>query len=62
MSGNRSGTAVKEPVAGELYRHTTIRLRKNTKKGLDRNRAPGQCYDGFVSQLIELWERINEES
>lgn len=35
---------------------TTIALKKSTKARLDHSRAPGQCYDGFLIQLIELWE------
>jgi hypothetical protein len=34
-------------------RRTTIGLRETTK--LDSNRAPGQCYDGFLCQLVDLW-------
>ncbi len=37
--------------------HTTIGLRKVTKAQLNKNRALGQCYDGFICQLIDLWER-----
>ena len=42
---------------------TTIGIKKSTKDKLDRNRAPGQCYDGFLCQLVDLWEksRINEK-
>ena len=40
---------------------TTIGLRMTTKDKLDKNRAPGQCYDGFICQLVDLWERIKEE-
>ena len=39
--------------------HTTIGLRKTTKQRLDGRRAPGQCYDGFLCQLIDLWEENN---
>ena len=39
---------------------TTIVLKKTTKDGLDKNRAPGQCYDGFICQLVDLWEKTNE--
>ena len=39
---------------------TTIGLRKRTKEKLDKNRAPGQCYDGFIWQLVGLWEQTNE--
>ena len=38
---------------------TTIGIKRNTKGRLDKNRAPGQCYDGFIFQLIDLWERTN---
>jgi len=40
----------------ELTSHTTVGLRQSTKKRLDKNRAPGQCYDGFLCQLLDLWE------
>ncbi|MDX9986820.1 MAG: hypothetical protein WC231_02270 [Dehalococcoidales bacterium] len=38
---------------------STIGLRKSTKERLDRNRAPGQCYDGFLCQLVEVWEEVH---
>ena len=38
---------------------TTIGLKTSTKDKLDANRAPGQCYDGFICQLVDLWEKIN---
>jgi hypothetical protein len=38
-------------------KHTTIAIQKNTKKKLDDNRAPGQCYDGFINELVGYWER-----
>ena len=38
---------------------TSIYIRKDTKARLDKNRAPGQCYDGFICQLIDLWERTS---
>jgi len=37
---------------------TSIGIKKTTKDGLDKNRAPGQCYDGFICQLIDLWEKV----
>ena len=40
---------------------TTIGLKTTTKERLDQNRAPGQCYDGFLCQLVDLWEKIKEE-
>ncbi len=60
MSGNRKGIAVKEQVTDETFRtRTTIGIKMNTKDKLDKNRAPGQCYDGFICQLVDLWERNN---
>ena len=45
-------------------RHTplrlTINLKQATKDRLDKNRAPGQSYDGFICQLVDLWERFKE--
>lgn len=38
---------------------STIGLRKSTKARLDKSRAPGQCYDGFLCQLVEMWEKLN---
>lgn len=35
---------------------STIGLRLTTKEKLDQSRAPGQCYDGFLCQLVEMWE------
>ena len=40
-----------------LTKRTTIGLRATTKDKLDRNRAPGQCYDGFICQMVDLWEQ-----
>jgi hypothetical protein len=36
---------------------TTIALQKDTKEKLDNSRAPGQCYDGFIRELVDYWER-----
>ena len=36
---------------------TTIALKIETKKRLDICRAPGQCYDGFISQMLNNWEQ-----
>ena len=41
---------------GKKEARTTIGLKESTKMMLNENRAPGQCYDGFVCQLVELWE------
>jgi hypothetical protein len=43
----------------EIRNHTTIGVKKNTKKRLEKARAPGQCYDGFLCQLMDLWEKAN---
>ena len=40
---------------------TTIGLKQTTKSRLDKNRAPGQCYEGFITQLVDLWERTNRK-
>ncbi|MDD2251973.1 MAG: hypothetical protein PHQ10_03285 [Dehalococcoidales bacterium] len=37
----------------------TLGIKLSTKNKLDKNRAPGQCYDGFICQMIELWEEVN---
>jgi hypothetical protein len=34
-----------------------IRLRASTKERINRDKAPGQRYDGFFRQLLDLWER-----
>lgn len=38
---------------------STIGLKKSTKARLDRSRAPGQCYDGFLCQLVGMWEEVH---
>ena len=43
---------------GSNMQRTTIGIRMVTKSKLDKNRAPGQCYDGFLCQLVDLWEQI----
>jgi hypothetical protein len=40
---------------------TTIGIRNRTKAKLDKNRAPGQCYDGFICQLVDLWEKTKRK-
>ncbi len=42
-----------------LSMRATIGIKKSTKGKLDKNRAPGQCYDGFIRQLVDLWEITN---
>ena len=60
---NRTNEAIgvkKQINIQELQRlRTTIGLKTTTKDKLDKNKAPGQCYDGFICQLVDLWERSN---
>jgi len=42
-----------------VRKRSTIGLKESTKKRLDRHRAPGQCYDGFIQQMVDLWEKSN---
>jgi hypothetical protein len=44
--------------AGEA--RSTIGLRVSTKEKLDKSRAPGQCYDGFLCQMIDMWEETHQ--
>ncbi len=37
--------------------HTTIAMHKGTKERIDSIKAPGQCYDGFIKELVDYWER-----
>ena len=63
MNDKRKETAVTQQVNKELNRiHATIGVKKVTKDRLDKNRAPGQCYDGFLCQLVDLWERNNSNT
>jgi hypothetical protein len=41
-------------------RTTTIGIKKITKNNLDKRRAPGQAYDGFLRQMMELWDKHND--
>lgn len=47
---------------GKIRNHTTIGVKKTTKKRLEKSRAPGQCYDGFLCQMMDLWEEVNSPS
>jgi hypothetical protein len=40
----------------------TIPIKNNTKTRLDKWRAPGQSYDGFVYQLVSLWEGTHKNT
>ena len=56
----KTGTKLNEQTDSKpLNTRTTIGLRASTKDKLDANRAPGQCYDGFICQLVDLWEKVN---
>ena len=62
MDFNRSGLAAERQTPYKVHKaRTTIGLKITTKDKLDQNRAPGQCYDGFLCQLVDLWEKIKEE-
>ena len=39
------------------YKRSAIGLRISTKEMIDRCRDPGQCYDGFIQQMVEYWEK-----
>ncbi|MDX9986191.1 MAG: hypothetical protein RBR99_01855 [Dehalococcoidales bacterium] len=41
---------------------STIGLKVSTKERLDRCRAPGQCYDGFIQQMVDHWEKSRGNS
>jgi hypothetical protein len=43
-------------------KRTTVGVKASTKAKLDQNRAPGQCYDGFINQLLDLWETTKIEA
>jgi len=40
---------------------SSISLRRSTKKRLDMSRAPGQSYDGFLYQMIDMWEEASDQ-
>jgi hypothetical protein len=48
--------------SNQANKNTTIGIWKSTKDKLDKNKAPGQCYNGFICQLVDMWERIGEEN
>ena len=43
-------------------KRSTIGLKESTKARLDRYRAPGQCYDGFIQQMVDYWEKSKTAS
>lgn len=46
---------------GAKSQTTAIGVWRTTKARLDKNRAPGQCYNGFICQLVDLWEELKQE-
>ncbi len=46
--------------AMEKTEHTTICVTKDTKERLDKEKAPGQSYNGFICQLIQRWEEAHD--
>ena len=42
-------------------KHTTVGLKHSTKSKLNKRRAPGQSYDGFLGQLMALWDKAHIE-
>jgi hypothetical protein len=46
----------------ENRNRTTVSIDKTTKAKLDKWRAKGQCYDGFLYELVVLWEKIHKRN
>ena len=63
MNSDSEAIGIKKQInSQELQRlHTTIGLKMSTKDRLDKNKAPGQCYDGFICQLVDLWKRTDRK-
>ncbi len=38
---------------------TTVAVSKATKARMDKWRATGQCYDGFLCEMVSLWEKMH---
>ncbi len=57
--GNNGKTMLEELAASQKKGgpRTTIGIKISTKERLDKNKAPGQCYEGFICQMIDLWEK-----
>jgi hypothetical protein len=45
-----------------VTKRTSLGVKSSTKDKLDQNRAPGQSYDGFINQLVDLWETTKIEA
>jgi hypothetical protein len=41
---------------------TTVSVSVETKSKMDKWRAPGQCYDGFLCEMMNLWERMHQRN
>ncbi len=41
---------------------TTVSVSKTTKDRLDKWRAAGQCYDGFLCQMVDIWEKMHNRN
>jgi hypothetical protein len=41
---------------------TTISISRATKARMDKWRTPGQCYDGFLIQIVNLWEKMHNSN
>ena len=39
---------------------STIGIKQSTKNRLDVYRYPGQSYDGFLRQLLDMWEKTED--
>ncbi len=59
MGRNNEAVPFKERGSDLAKPRTTIGLKAVTKNKLDKNRAPGQCYDGFITQLVDFWEKAS---
>ena len=45
-----------EDLHNMLEPRTTIGVKRSTKEMLDSCRAPGQTYEGFIQEMLGLWE------
>ena len=43
------------------HNRSTIGLKLSTKQRMDRCRAPGQCYDGFITQMMDHWGQTTDK-
>ena len=58
---NKLETKIEQKVSRRRPDRTTIGLRSTTKQKLDKNRAPGQCYSGFLCEFVDLWGKTMKE-